>query len=183
MFNNAGIQMPKSRLKVIGKTAEELKILLRKDEKYMIGVRLYAVYQISLGYSSRQLENLYNVSFKSVCNWINGFNKFGLEGLKDKPRSGRKPRLTMSEREEIRNIVREEEPITYGYNTTTWTGPLLIDFIKKKYGILYKKAQIYNILKGMKLSYKRGLGIYPEADKEKRKLFNEALKKTPRKRL
>jgi len=87
MLNNVGVQMPKSRLKVTRSTPEEIRTLLRKDEKFMIGVRLYAVYQVARGASSRELRQTYNVSFKSVCNWVNGFNKLGLEGLKDIPGS------------------------------------------------------------------------------------------------
>ena len=170
--------MARSRLVVENATAEEIHKLLRKDEKYMVGVRLYAVYQVSRGAASRDLEKMYNVSFKSVCNWVHQFNKFGLDGLKDIHRSGRKPRLSKDEMIELKSVIMTEEPIKYNYNTSTWTGPLIIDFIEKKYGIKYKKAQIYNVLKTMGLSYQKGKGIYPEADKEKRDEFIRTLKKT-----
>jgi len=179
MLNNVGVQMPKSRLKVTRSTPEEIRTLLRKDEKFMIGVRLYAVYQVARGASSRELRQTYNVSFKSVCNWVNGFNKLGLEGLKDKPRSGRKPRLKPKQMEEIKTIITKHSPENYGYNTATWTGPMLIDLIDKKYNIKYQKAQIYNVLGSLGLSYQKGRGIYPEADETKKKEFEEILKKTP----
>jgi len=170
--------MPKSKLVVERASAEEIYKLLRKDEKYMIGVRLYAVYQIAKGSVSRDLEEIYNVSFKSVCNWVHEFNEKGIEGLQDKPKSGRKPRLRDEEKELIKSVILKEEASTYGYNTSTWTGPILIDFIEKRYGIKYHKAQIYNIMKGMGLSFQKGKGIYPEADKEKRETFTMELKKT-----
>ena len=170
--------MPKSKLVVSRASAEDIYKLLRKDEKYMIGVRLYAVYQIAKGSVSRDLEKIYNVSFKSVCNWVHEFNEKGIEGLKDKPKSGRKPRLREEEKELIKTVILKEEPSTYSYNTSTWTGPILIDFIEKRYGIKYHKAQIYNIMKAMGLSYQKGKGIYPEADKEKRETFTSELKKT-----
>lgn len=170
--------MPKPKLTVERATAEEIRQMLRKDEKYMIGVRLYAIYQIANGAVSRDLGKIYNVSFKAVCNWVHEFNKYGAEGLKDKSRSGRKPRLSKEEIESLREIILTEEPTKYKYNTSTWTGPILIDFVLNHYGVSFKKAQIYNILKSMGLSYQKGKGIYPEADEVKRKEFTEKLKKT-----
>lgn len=52
----------------------------------------------------------------------------------------------------------------------------MIDWIKNNYGIEYKKAQIYNILKGLNLTFQKGKGIYPEAIQREEKV--EALKKT-----
>ena len=170
--------MAKSRLAVTRSTAEEISTLLRKDEKYMIGVRLYAVYQIAKGAVSRDLEQIYNVSFKSVCNWVNEFNAHGIEGLKDTPKSGRPPRLGKEEKESLKLLILNEDPSSYNYNTSTWTGPILIDYIEKKYGIKYKKAQIYNIIKSLDLSYQKSKGKYPEADQVKRSIFTDELKKT-----
>jgi len=170
--------MPKPRLVIKGATADEIRQMLRKDEKYKIGVRLYAIYQIANGAASRDLEQIYNVSFKSVCNWVHQFNEKGIEGLKDKPRFGRTPRLNAEQLSQLKETILNEDPQNYNYNTSTWTGPLIIDLVKNKFGVEYKKAQIYNILKSIGLTYQKSKGIYPEADENKRQEFNEALKKT-----
>jgi transposase len=170
--------MSRAKLSIVGATASEIKQLLRKDEKYMIGVKLYAIYQIANGAVSRDLEKIYNVSFKAVCNWVHEFNQYGIEGLKDKPKSGRKPKLSQESLISIKSLILNTKPSSYGYNTSTWTGPLLIDYISKEYGVIYKKAQIYNIMKLLGLSYQKGKGIYPEADQTKRNEFSEELKKT-----
>ena len=73
-----------------------------------------------------------------------------------------------------------ETPEKYGFNTVTWTGPLLIEFVKKEFGITYKKAQIYNIIKSLGLTYQRGRGIYPESDPVAQEVFTQTLKKTIR---
>ena len=68
-------------------------------------------------------------------------------------------------------------PEKHGYNTSTWTGPMLIDYIKKKFGKSYKKAQIYKILAKMNLTYQKSKGIYLEAKSEKREEIVIELKK------
>lgn len=172
--------MGRSVLKVGNYSPEDIKSLFRDDERYTIGIRLYAVYQVSLGQSSRKLEELYNTSFKQITNWVHRFEREGIDGLRDKVGRGRTSQLNELQRHHIKTLL-GEPPENYGYNSATWTGPMLIEWISKEFGILYKKAQIYNILKRLGFSYQRGRGIFPEADEQQQNVFKETLKKTVRK--
>jgi len=163
---------------ISGYTADEIRVLFNKEDKYKIGLRLYAVYQVSLGKSSRQLEELYNTSFKQILNWVASFEKEGIEGLRDKSGRGRKPGLSVGQLRELKLIILDKEPTEFGYNTETWNGPLVLEVIKKLYKIEYKIAQVYNIMKKMGLSYQKSKGFYPEADQEKQNRFKNELKKT-----
>lgn len=173
--------MARPVLKVNNYSPEQIKAMFRDDERYTIGIRLYAVYQVSLGQPSRKLEELYNTSFKQITNWVHRFEKEGIDGLRDKGGRGRTARLEQEQRDRIGSLL-NEHPEEYGYNSATWTGPMLIEWIEKEYGISYKKAQIYNIIKSLGFSYQRGRGIFPEADVEKHEVFKEALKKTARRK-
>lgn len=174
--------MSRNVLKVKGYDSETIKTLFKNDERYTIGLRLYAVYQVSLGQPSRKLEDLYNTSFKQITNWVHRFEEGGVEGLKDKKRSGRPSQLNQEQMKEIQSLLNDESPTKYSYNTETWTGPMLINWITKRYNIVFKKAQIYNIIKSLGFSYQRGRGIFPEANAEKQEIFKESLKKTSRRR-
>jgi transposase len=172
--------MGRSVLKIKGYDSDQIKMLFRKDEKYTIGIRLYAIYQVSIGKPSRELELLYNTSFKQITNWVHRFEKGGIEGLVDKPKSGRKSQLKEEQQKTLGIILKDILPSEYGYNSATWTGPLLIDWIKKEYKIEFKKAQIYNIIKKLGFTYQKSKGIYPETDEKKQEEFKEMLKKTAR---
>jgi len=174
--------MARPVLNVKGYQPQQIKALFRKDERYTIGLRLYAVYQVSLGQSSRKLEDLYNTSFKQITNWVHQFEIEGIDGLKDKGGRGRKSKLNTGHLTRIKSLLLKESPADHGFNTATWTGPILIEWIRKQYGFEYKKAQIYNIIKSLQLSYQKGKGIYPEADKQKQDTFKEGLKKTARRK-
>ena len=52
--------MARPVLKVSNYSPEQIKAMFRDDERYTIGIRLYAVYQVALGQPSRKLEELYN---------------------------------------------------------------------------------------------------------------------------
>jgi transposase len=172
--------MSKVALTIEKYTSAELKSLLRKDEKFQQGVRLFACYQISIGKRPKELEDLYDTTFKSICNWVHKLNEGGIEALVDREKPGRNKRLSSESLEEIKKVLLEKSPENLGYNSATWTGPLLIDYIEKEYEVVYKKAQIYNIIHDMGLSYKKGKGIYPEA--KDREPIVEELKKTSRRK-
>jgi transposase len=165
-------------LTVQGYSSDQIRSLFRDDERYTIGIRLYAVYQVSLGKPSRVLEELYNTSFKQITNWVHQFEQEGIEGLRDKPGRGRKSQLSDEQYERVRQVLINETPDNHGFNTATWTGPLLIKYIMNEFGISYKKAQIYNIIKSLGFTYQKGKGTYPESDQLAQESFSEALKKT-----
>ena len=171
--------MGRRTLQIKGYTSDQIKSLFKKDERYTIGLRLYAVYQVSIGKSTREVEKLYNTSFKQICNWIHRFEIDGIDGLRDKSKSGRKARLSEDQLSDVKNVLLNNRPEEFGYNTSTWNGPLAIDYIKKKYGIEYKKANIYNILNSLGFTYQKGRAKYPEANEDKREEFRDTVKKTP----
>jgi len=164
-------------LKVQGYSPEDIKALMRKDERYTIGVRLNAVYQVASGMPSRKLEEFYQASFKQILNWVHRFELEGVDGLRDKAGRGRKGALLDEQLEGLNNLLANESPTSHGYNTETWTGPMLIDWIKKTYNIEYKKAQIYNIMKKLGYTYQKAKGFYPEADPVAQEEFKNNLKK------
>jgi len=172
--------MGRKILQVTAYTPEQIKELFNNYKYFKQGFRLYVVYQVAIGKKPQDLAEFYNVAFKSIINWVNRLNKEGLSGLIDKPIPGRKPKLNDSEKAEIKRLVLEDSPEQHGFNSATWTGPILIKYIENKYDISYKKAQIYNILSNMNLTYQKGKGIYPESESEQREEVVDALKKTPK---
>ena len=131
-----------------------------------------------MGKPSRQLEELYNTSFKQILNWVSRFEASGIEGLRDKKGRGRKDRLDADQKARLKALLLEETPHVHGYNTNTWTGPLVRDWVMKNWNIEYKKTQIYTIIKSLGLTYQKSRGFYPESDPKQQEVFKENLKKT-----
>lgn len=169
--------MSKVALQIKNYTPEALVGLLRKDVKFQQAIRLFACYQVSLGKRPKDLEELYDTSFKSICNWVHRLNEGGVDALIDKVRPGRPQKLNTNQLTEIKEIVLKKIPSDFGFNSATWTGPILISLIEKRYEVKFQKAQIYNILKGLGLTFQKGKGVYPEASERTDKV--EEIKKTP----
>ena len=166
--------MSKERISVAVELST-IKSQLRKDEKFSQGVRLYAVYQIKLGRNAEELEELYNVSHKSICNWVYRYNRYGIDGLKEKPRSGRPSRLSEEQQKKLKEAI-NDKPEKFGYSSGVWSGPLVIDYVENTFGVSYKKEQIYNLLHKLGFTFQRGKAFYPESSE--REEMVEAIKKT-----
>lgn len=162
-------------------TAEQIEALLKSKEDYKIASRLVSILPLAKGESSRKAQDLLLLSHNQILIWSKRFLKLGVEGLKDKPKTGRKSQISEEQLNWLRNLVLNESPQTYGYNTETWTAPLIVQVIEKQCHIKYSDDMVYILLKKkLGLSHKKGKGFYPEANKEKRQAFVDNLKKTPR---
>jgi len=166
------------KLSIPNHTVADLERLLNTNPDYIVGMRLMALIQIKKGLSSRQLEELYYKSHSRFCAWVKSFNNHGIEGLKNKPKSGRKSLLTIEQKKELSSVLQNNRPEDFKFNSATWNGPLIKEFILQRFGIDYKKAQVYNILKTLGFTFQKARGRYPEADKEKQAEFIKSLKKT-----
>jgi transposase len=110
---------------------------------------------------------------------VHRFNEGGIEALKDKPRAGRPSRLSASQQSRLKAIILDESPEQHGFNSGTWSAPLIAALIKGLFEVSYGKAQVYNLLHSLGLSHQKGKAFYPEATTEDNALMREALKKTP----
>ncbi|NDK10399.1 hypothetical protein GW846_06520 [Candidatus Gracilibacteria bacterium] len=120
------------------------------------------------------------LSHNQILIWAKRFIEKGIEGLKDKPKTGRKSKISPEQLSWLKNLVVNESPTKYGYNTETWTAPLIVQVLNKECHLKYSDDMVYILLKKkLGLTHKKGKGFYPEASKEKRQEFIEALKKTP----
>lgn len=171
--------MSRTKLTVTRGDVTSIKAELSKDERFYQGVRLYAVLQIAEGKKARDLESVYNTSFKSITNWVHRYNAGGVEALKDSPHSGRPSRLANEQIEELKKIILEQSPEQHGFNSGTWSGPIAIALVRNLYGVVYGKAQIYNLLHKMGLTHQKGKAFYPETEGQVNNEQREALKKTP----
>ena len=129
-------------------TTEQVEALFERDKKYRTGVQLYAILQLTRGYSSRTLEAFFRTSFKQICNWADRFDAEGVQGLRMKAGRGRHSRLTVEQQHQLKAEL-SKSPKALGYNADRWSGPLTREHIRKMYQVEYKQAAVYNLMRRM----------------------------------
>lgn len=137
---------------------EKIRDLLKSKEEYKVALRLQMVYLIHQGKSSREVADIYQVSFKQVLNWVHRFEREGLEGLIDRGGKGRKPNLSVKEMSQIKNTILKKSPAEFGYSSKRWTGPLLLKWINREYGTAYTTTAIYKLLDKIGVEFQNGKG-------------------------
>lgn len=162
-------------------SSAKIEALLKSKEDYKIASRLVSILPLAKGESSRKAQELLLLSHNQILIWAKRFIKHGLAGLQDKPKTGRKSKITQEQLAWLKNLVLTESPTKYGYNTATWTAPILVKVLASECNLKYSDDMVYVLLKKkLGLTYKKGKGFYPEANKEKRQEFVDTLKKTSR---
>ena len=146
-------------MKVKGYDTAAIKKLLTADESFVVAIRLYLVYQVALGHSSRQLAEMHNISFKQITTWVHRFEEEGVDGLRNRKGRGRKSQLSKAQMQRIKKLVLKELPTDHGYEQNRWTGPLLASWIESKYAISYERAQIYNLLRKLGIEFYKHEGL------------------------
>ena len=127
-------------------TTEQVEALFERDEKYRTGVKLYAILQLTRGYNSRALEEIFRTSFKQICNWADRFNAEGVEGLRIKAGRGRRSRLTAEQQLQLQADL-SKSPEEFGYKSNRWSGSLIGEHIRKTYQVEYRQSAVYNLIR------------------------------------
>lgn len=136
----------------------KIKNILKSKEEYKVALRLQMVYLIHQGRSSREVADIYQVSFKHVLNWVHRFEREGIDGLKDKEGRGRKASLNTKEMDQIKHTILNKAPSEFGYASKRWTGPLLLKWINQEYGMAYTATAIYKLLDKIGVEFQSGKG-------------------------
>ena len=129
-------------------TTAQIEALFERNENYRTGVKLYAILQLTRGYSSRALEGFFRTSFKQICNWADRFDLEGVEGLGMKPGRGRHSRLSLEQLHQLKEDLLKS-PKAYGYNANRWSGSLTGEHIRKMYQIDYVPSAVYRLMRSL----------------------------------
>jgi len=158
-------------------TSEEVEAIFESDENNIVGVKMYAILQLTKGYSTRKLKDFYRVSHKQICNWADRFDAEGIDGLKIKPGRGRQSKISSEQKEQLK-IDLTQSPEFFGYNTANWSGPLLKKYLEVSYQLFYCLSAVYKLLHELGFSFQRTRGKYPERDEALRETAKADIKKT-----
>jgi transposase len=123
----------------------ELKALVKNSEKHRTRQRAHAILLSSDGFSVDDIAQIFGVDRDTVSGWIDKWEQFGLEGLKDKPRPGNPGILTQSEKQQVIELCKE----------TPRSIPNIIATLFDKTGKRVSDSTIKRILKSAKLTWKR----------------------------
>ena len=141
----------------------------RDKEEYR---RAYAVKQKMEGIPYRTIAKDIGVNYRNVYDWINNFRKFGLEGIRNRRKSGGRRAVisTAKNKEMIKDLVLNKSPRTFGYLKNTWSMRLLATYLSSLLGINVSRMQTWRIIRDLGIVYKQPkLELEKDDDYEQKK--------------
>ena len=119
----------------------------------------------------------------TVHGWVKRWNEYGTESLLEGHRSGRPPRMTQHEAQQLRDII-DSGPVAYGLNTGIWTSVNIAEIIEREFGVTYHPGHVRRLLRQIGLSVQRPTTQLAMADPQSQRRWTRYtypnLKKKPR---
>ena len=135
---------------------------------------LIAYYQ---GNSIEQVARCYEVSVKSLKSWIKSFERGGGEMLMDAEKSGRPPKLSKEQQQQLKKMIEEQKE-------RVWVARHVYVLLVSVFGVIYSVKYIPELLKKLGLSFHKSIHNLIKKDNEKRREWiQEKLPKIYRKKL
>jgi transposase len=126
---------------------EEVKSAYVAEQNGKIKQRLHIILKAFKIKSSYKIAEQVNTSHTKVQRWIKRFNKKGIYGLKDKPRSGSPAKLNRNQLRELDEEISRDKEFSVGWRTLE-----VKQFISKNYHVNYTPFHIRRLLRKMDYS-------------------------------
>src|SRR5438270_468100 len=123
----------------------KLNEMMKEDSSSRVRMRAHSILLSMRNYSIDEIADIYQVDRDTVSNWIREFKESGIDGLQDKPISGRPPVLNEKEKELVKKLA-EKNPRSV---------KRIAEEVKKETKKEVSKSTIKRILKGAGKIWKR----------------------------
>jgi len=116
--------------------------------------RIHALVGLVDGKSVWEMAQLLGVGEQTVRDWLHAFVLKGVDSLFYRSRSGRPPKLTLSQRQELRDLL-VAGPEAIGYASACWTAAMIADLIHLRFQVSYAPRYLCHLLDVLGFSYQK----------------------------
>lgn len=160
--------------------AKELRGLARKEKSGRVASRMLAIANVLSGMSREMSARLAGMERQTLRDWVHRFNAGGIEGLRDRPRAGRRRELDAAGRQALcARVERGPNPETDGL--ARWRCVDLKAWLAAEHGVSYHENSVSRILREMGFSHVSVRPAHPQGDPVAREEFKKTLRRRSRK--
>jgi transposase len=106
----------------------------------------------------------------SINRWLQWYDRLGAAGLRTRVPPGPAPRLTAVQRRELVAVI-EAGSQSAGFTSGVWTGPMIGDWIRRRFGVRYHHQYIPELLHKLGFSVQRPRRRLARADKARQAIW------------
>jgi transposase len=152
--------------------AAALRRLARQESDGRVACRLLGVANAVAGMPRAQAARQAGMDRQTLRDWVIRFNAAGVEGLRDRPKSGRRSWLDAGQLAALRALVlRGPDPERDG--VSSWRAKDLCQIVEQRCGVAYSENGMLRVLHDLGLSWQKARPIHPEADPQAQARFKK----------
>jgi transposase len=123
-----------------------LDTLLKQTKETRVFRRAQAVREVVAGHHVHTVSATFHLADSALRKWVQRFAQEGPQGLRDRPRSGRPPKVTC-ELEQYLNRLVDEDPLEHGAVSSQWSCRELATVFARETGVQLGRESVRTVLK------------------------------------
>lgn len=158
------------RLRITKEQEQELEKKLKLSQKLgkvRESKQIMVLLAVSRGVEIKEVGKVLEVTEETINKHIKNYLVRGIESIKSGKSPGRPGKLNKKQKQELAEMI-EKGPEAAGFSGACWRSPMIVELIKKKYGVRYSVFYIAELLKNLGFSFQKARFISDHLDEDKR---------------
>ena len=136
------------------------------DHKVLEHIRLLAVDRVRAGEKPSVVAKSLGIYRTSIYKWLRAEKKHGRESLKSTTAKGPPPKLTESQKRQVRRWIIGKDPRQYGFDFGLWTRSIIAEMIRDRFDVSLTLPSIGRLLTSLDITPQKPLRRAYERDEK-----------------
>jgi transposase len=123
-----------------------LDTFLKQTKEARVFRRAQAVREVVKGTRLQTVSDTLALTYSALRKWVHRFASQGTQGLVDRPRSGRPPKMTCELEKHLNRLV-DQDPLQYGSLYSQWSCRELATVLAQETGVKLGRESVRCVLK------------------------------------
>jgi transposase len=123
-----------------------LDTFLKQTKEARVFRRAQAVRDVVKGQRLQTVSNTLHFTYSALRKWVHRFAHQGVQGLADRPRPGRPPKVTCALAQHLDRLV-DQDPLQHGALHSQWSCQELATVLARQTGVQVSRESVRDVLK------------------------------------
>ena len=123
-----------------------LDTFLKQTKEARVFRRAQAVRAVVKGHRLQHVSDALQFTYSALRTWVSRFANQGTQGLVDRPRSGRPPKVTSALTHHLDRLV-DHDPLQHGSSHSQWSCQELATVLARQTGVQLSRESVRDVLK------------------------------------